>query len=96
MPPEQWNNAKGKAKGSSQEAKSFNNYLDDIRIKLNECYRELQLKQEKITPDGIKSLFLGDNTDQHTINELIEYHNLSQFRLLSSDHKTIGSSKTPS
>ena len=83
MPPEQWNNAKGKAKGSSQEAKSFNNYLDDIRIKLNECYRELQLKQEKITPDGIKSLFLGDNTDQHTLNELIEYHNLSQFPILS-------------
>ena len=37
MPTEQWNNAKGKAKGLSPEAKSFNRYLDDIRIKLNEC-----------------------------------------------------------
>lgn len=83
MPTELWNNAKGKAKGLSQEVKSLNSYLDDIRIKLTECYRELQLKQEKITPDGIKSLFLGDDPDQHTLNELIEYHNLSQFPILS-------------
>ena len=41
------------------------------------------LNKRKITPDGIKSLFLGDNTDQHTLNELIEYHNLSQFPILS-------------
>jgi integrase/recombinase XerD len=45
-----WNNARGKANGSSKDAKSLNAYLDDIRIKLTECYRELQLKQDKITP----------------------------------------------
>ena len=78
-----WNNARGKVNGSSKDAKSLNAYLDDIRIKLTECYRELQLKQDKITPDAIKALFLGDHPDQHTLTELIEYHNLSQFPVLS-------------
>jgi len=83
LPTSQWNNARGKANGSSKDAKSLNAYLDDIRIKLTECYRELQLKQDKITTDSIKALFLGDHSDQHTLAELIEYHNLSQFPILS-------------
>jgi hypothetical protein len=79
LPLSLWNNSRGKVNGSNKE----NVYLDDIRIKLTECYRELQLKQDKITPDAIKALFLGDHSDQHTLTELIEYHNLSQFPVLS-------------
>lgn len=83
MPIHLWNTAKGKATGSSRESKILNNYLDDVRIKLTECYRELQLKQDRITPEAIKALFLGDHPDQHTLSELIDYHDLSQFPLLS-------------
>lgn len=83
IPIHLWNTAKGKAAGSSRESRILNNYLDDVRIKLTECYRELQLKQDRITPEAIKALFLGDHPDQHTLSELIDYHDLSQFPLLS-------------
>jgi len=45
LPISIWNNARGKVNGSSKDAKNLNTYLDDIRIKLSVCYRELQLKR---------------------------------------------------
>jgi integrase len=74
---EHWNKVKGSAKGSSSEIKNFNNYLDQVRFKLNEAFRELQINNQEITAERIKSLFLGED-NEHTICEIFDYHNTSQ------------------
>ncbi len=78
-----WNEAKGKTKGSSQDVKSFNSYMEQVRGRLTECYRELQLNHEIITAEVIKAMFLGDNPNGHTLMELINYHNSTQSGVLS-------------
>jgi len=79
---EEWNKARGMAKGFSPEAKKLNSYLEQVRAQLTDAYRELQLNKEKITPENIKALFLGDS-DEHTLMELVDYHNSTQASVLS-------------
>lgn len=77
-----WNKARGMAKGSGPEAKKFNSYLEHVRSMLTDAYRELQVNKKKITPENIKALFLGDS-DDHTLLELVDYHNTTQASILS-------------
>jgi integrase len=78
-----WNKGKGCAKGSNPEAKLLNSYLSQVQGRLTECFRELQLNGETVTPDLIKQLFWGENPNQHTLKELLDYHDYSQFSKLS-------------
>ena len=74
-----WNKGKGCAKGSNPESRLLNTYLNQVQGKLTECYRELQLNGETITPNLIKQLFWGDDPNQHTLRELLDYHDYSEF-----------------
>ncbi|WP_321346089.1 site-specific integrase [uncultured Draconibacterium sp.] len=83
IPLNDWNKGKGCAKGSNPNAKLLNTYLGQVQARLTECYRELQLKNELITPLLIKQHFWGDDPNKHTLKELIDYHDYSQFSKLS-------------
>lgn len=72
-----WNKARGMVKGASLEIKNFNNYLNQVRFKLTEAFHELQINDQEITVEGVKSLFLGEDKE-HTLDEIFEYHNTSQ------------------
>ncbi len=82
MAVDDWNNNRGIAKGSGIEAKKFNSYLEHVRAQLAEAYRELQVSKQQVTPENIKSLYLGDSFDDHTLMELVEYHNNTQESIL--------------
>ena len=70
-----WNNSKGMCKGSREEVRSLNNYLEGIRSRIVECYQTLKLKKVCITGEAIKNLFTGVGEKEHTLCTLIEYHN---------------------
>lgn len=55
--PGDWNGTKGMAKGSREEIKSLNHYLDEVRARIMECYQEMQVQKRLITADAIKSMF---------------------------------------
>lgn len=74
-----WNKGKGCAKGSNPEAKLLNTYLSQVQGKLTECFRELQLNGEVITPNAVKKLFWGDDPNEHSLIELLDYHDYSEF-----------------
>lgn len=71
-----WNKVKGMAKGASSEIKNFNNYLNQVRFKLTDAFHELQINDQEITAEKIKSLFLGEKKE-HTLCEIFEYYNTS-------------------
>jgi len=77
-----WNNARGIAKGSSPEAKKFNSYLEQVHAQLTDAYRELQVNKMEVTPENIKSLYLGDSFDDHSLMDLVDYHNTTQVSVL--------------
>ncbi|MBC7487014.1 MAG: phage integrase SAM-like domain-containing protein, partial [Cytophagaceae bacterium] len=72
-----WNSSKGMAKPSKEEFKSLNNYLEQIRARLVECYQTLQLERKLITAEAIKNKFLGNEEKQHSLISLFNYHNIT-------------------
>jgi len=70
-----WNNAKGLAKPKNEDLKNLNNYLEQVRAQISGCFQELQLKKKLITADAIKNLFLGVEKQEHTLCNLMRYHN---------------------
>ncbi len=77
-----WNKNRGIAKGSGVEVKKFNSYLEQVRAQLTEANRELQVNKQLITPESIKAIYLGDSFDDHTMMELVKYHNNTQKNIL--------------
>ncbi|MEC7753760.1 MAG: site-specific integrase [Bacteroidota bacterium] len=73
--PGDWNGTKGMAKGSREEIKSLNYYLDEVRARIMECYQEMQVQKRLITADAIKSMFLGTDQKDFTLCKLVDYHN---------------------
>ncbi len=70
-----WNNGRGMAKGKSSEISRLNSYLEQIRSQLTECYQELVINKEAVTPEAIKNKFLGVEDVGETLKGLVEYHN---------------------
>ena len=70
-----WDTSRNRLKGLSSEAKLFNNNLEQIHSKLFECYQSLINDNKLVSPQLIKSIYLGNGNDKHTISDIIEYHN---------------------
>ena len=52
--PDNWNSAKGQAKGKTKKDLELNRYLDTLRAKIFEIHGQLVLRDEMITPDTLK------------------------------------------
>ena len=74
--PDNWNDAKGSAKGKSEEIRKLNTYLEQIRSRLTECYQELTVKKKLVTAVAIKNLFCGFEEKEHSLMTLFDYHNV--------------------
>jgi len=78
-----WDASKGRMRSICAEANVFNTYLEFVQSKLVECYQELQLKGDLITPQAVKARFLGEHASAHTLSELFDYHHQSESGKLS-------------
>lgn len=67
--PSDWNPAKGLAKGNTDAKKRLNSYLEQVRAKLTESYRELSLANELLTADTLKNHYLNGGIEQEQIEE---------------------------
>lgn len=72
-----WDSAREIVKGKSEEARSINNYIEDVRYGLKEKYRMLIDKQQIVSADAIKKAYLGTHSVQkseQTMSSLMKYH----------------------
>jgi integrase len=58
-----------------KEIRSLNNYIDQVRSQLFDCYKRLLADRKLVTADGIKNMYLGKDEKEHSLIGLIEYHN---------------------
>ena len=70
-----WNPGRGMAKGTGEKVRKINTYLEQVRARLVECYQQLQVSKKLITADAVKALYCGNNEKEHTLLNLIDYHN---------------------
>lgn len=73
--PNKWNNTKGRAKGSNEQTKSLNKYLDTIQAKVYDKQQELMQKNKSITAYTLKNAVLDITTDKKTLLGVFESHN---------------------
>ena len=64
--PRSWDIRRGFGKGSRDEVRTLNNYLEEVRTEIGECYRELQLKKLPITAEATKNTFLRTEEVEHS------------------------------
>ena len=78
-----WSPEKQRVKGSGTMAKGINQYLNEVHAILFQCYQELRAGNKRITPQSIKSKFLGDDRRREfTLRDIITYHNDKMFHKL--------------
>lgn len=70
-----WNSEAGKIKGTTQEVRLLNKHLLSIEMKINKIYDELSEKNNSITADKIKSIYLGKNINQKMLLAIFKEHN---------------------
>ena len=70
-----WDSKRECINSKTPEAKQINKFIDDTRYRLMECYQQLLLEHKVISPQAIKTLYLGDTKVDNTLLGLIDYHN---------------------
>ncbi len=70
-----WNSARGMAKSKNSETAELNSLLEKTRAQFVNCYHQLVLEKQKITPEAIKKKFYGIEDPGVTLINLIKYHN---------------------
>jgi len=73
--PQNWDEAKGKARGTKDETRKLNEHIERVRTLIADGYHELIQQKKVITVDAVKSLFLGADDNEVTLIKLGEYHN---------------------
>lgn len=53
-----WDAEKGIPKGNREQVKILNNYLDEVKLALGNCYKELMLKGRLPTAATVKDIYL--------------------------------------
>jgi site-specific recombinase XerD len=80
-----WDNAKGRAKGFSDKARSINNYLDVVMSKLRVHKVHMEEHNETLTPFGLRDRYMGKDTMNKTILEIFREHNVKCHGLMNKD-----------
>ena len=70
-----WNPQKELVKGTHAETLKLNQYIQQVRSRLVECYRQLQLQGKVPTSEMVKNEFLGVAEERPTLLKLVDYHN---------------------
>jgi site-specific recombinase XerD len=73
--PSRWNTEKGYVRGTTEDVRNMNVYIDTVRNKLYEHQREVVDKNIVLTADGLKNMYLGIDECKKTVLEIFEYHN---------------------
>ncbi|CAH8284153.1 site-specific recombinase XerD [Mariniflexile fucanivorans] len=69
-----WDTHRGRARGTNQSIRTLNNYLEQVNSDLFQCYQDLKTERKLITSNAIKARYLGDDEQNHSIKDIINYH----------------------
>lgn len=70
-----WNSQSGKAKGTSEESRAVNRFLDSIRASLYNIHDRLLRENRHISAKIIKDIYLGKEEKQYMLVEIFRDHN---------------------
>jgi len=71
----EWDSVRGKDKGTKQESRLLNRYLDLVKNRIYEAHDQLLKEKVFICSQSIKARFLGEDNEEYSLLTLIDYHN---------------------
>lgn len=74
IPTKDRDSNKSRGRGSSQQVRTLNAYLDQVYNRLLECHKEILEEDRFISSEAIKARYLGEDDNSKTLRELIAYH----------------------
>jgi site-specific recombinase XerD len=84
----QWCSSTAKLKGTKQETRAFNMYLDTIQLKIYEAHRQLMQASETITAESLKNKYQGKTDRPRMVMEIFQDHNERMEMLLGDEYAT--------
>ena len=72
---EKWTSEGSRVKGFSEEARSINNYLDELRIKIVTAEKSLVKRDIPVTSENLKNELLGITERNRTLIPIFQDHN---------------------
>ena len=72
---EKWDKNKGRLKTKDQGSLLVNEFIEQTRSQIFQCYMDLKANKETITAPSVKARYLGEDEDHTSMKELIAYHN---------------------
>src|SRR3546814_12608226 len=76
--PALWNAVRGMAKGTREETRKLNKFLEQFRAGIVECYQEMLLSRKLITAEMLKAKVTGAENSEYTLCRLMDEHNREQ------------------
>jgi site-specific recombinase XerD len=73
--PNKWNSSGSRMKGTTEDVKKFNSYLDTLTGKLNDDYYQLVKEKMTITAETLKNKFTGTSEKQRMLIPIFQKHN---------------------
>jgi hypothetical protein len=80
--PSQWIPSAGRMKGTKENVKTFNNYLDTLRAQIDDAHGAMIKAGEVITAQSLKNKFLGKEDKPKMLIEIFEDHNKRYEKLI--------------
>ncbi len=81
-----WSPLQGKAKGTSEEARSLNSYLDIVRGKIYDHQRDLMHAGEIVSVESVKARLLGTDVRQRMLLPIFQEHNRRMKSLIGTEY----------
>lgn len=81
-----WNASAGKMKGNSSKVRELNAYMDKIRYKIYQIHENLMDRNDPITADLIKNIFLGKSDKDKMLLKIFQDHNDKIAALVGKDY----------
>lgn len=73
--PVNWNNSAGRVRGTKEEARTFNAYLDNLQSQVYEVHRQLTESEVTVTAETIRNRFLGKDETCRMVMDIFREHN---------------------
>jgi len=73
--PKYWDVKTGRATGRTAEAAKANVLVDNTQAAIYKIYREMQERNNYVTAEKLKNVFLGHEQKQHTLLTMFDTHN---------------------
>ncbi len=87
--PTKWSVDAGMAKQDTKQSRDVNKFLDTLKIKMFEKYKQLIEERKEISAQSLKNAFLGIKTNEKTLVSVFDIHNEDMKKLIGIEYSPL-------